>query len=513
MADAWADPGPPVSPAAPSPALTPVLDRASGPRPDHPADSGYAVPPVPAGPDNQTEGHRVARAGPVSLVTGAPARQSDRPGPVTPGPASAAGTSATGASAAGTAPGPDGPTAETGQPPVPAEIMAPRGRWSRVGWLFAAIWLVYLAQPVGKLWSDPSLARRYLGLADLIAFAAVFIVTFAAARFLRDFRNRRVSRRIGVAALAAETVLVGLAYAALGPSAGSLFIYVGVMAVFLLPTRAGWAVVGVFVAVSLIVPWAHGWTVDGTMAFQIFVSALAAWGVSRVIQRNAQLVEARNEITRLALAEQRNKFARDLHDILGHSLTVVAVKAELAGRLTSLDPQRAETEIADVERIARQALADVRAAAAGYREVTLAGELASARTALAAAGIEADLPGEGISGIPRPRQELFGWAVREGVTNVVRHSGATRCRVRVTASQIEIGDDGCGPPAPADGTVNGAGACDGWPADHLEALAGGCGPAGGHGLAGLRERAASAGATVSVGRSAAGGFALRVRVP
>ena len=293
-------------------------------------------------------------------------------------------------------------------------------------------------------------------------------------------------------------MLVGLAYA-LGPSAGGLLIYVGVMAVFLLPTRVGWAG-GERVRRGLgDRPWAHGWTVDGTMAFQILVSALAAWGVSHVIQRNAQLVEARNEITRLALAEQRHKFARDLHDILGHSLTVVAVKAELAGRLTSLDPHRAETEIADVERIARQALADVRAAAAGYREVTLAGELASARTALAAAGIEADLPDQGISGIPQPRQELFGWAVREGVTNVVRHSGATRCRIRVTASQTEISDDGCGPPAPADGTASRAGGRDGWPAGHLDALAGECGPASGHGLAGLRERAALAGATVSVG--------------
>ena len=144
--------------------------------------------------------------------------------------------------------------------------------------------------------------------------------------------------------------------------------------------------------------------------------------------------------------------------------------------------------------------------------MTLAGELASARTALAAAGIEADLPGQGTSAIPQPRQELFGWAVREGVTNVVRHSGATRCRIRVTASQIEISDDGCGPPAPADGTAGGAGGCDAWPAGHLEALASGCGP-GGHGLAGLRERAALAGASVSVGRSATGGFALRVRVP
>ena len=232
-------------------------------------------------------------------------------------------------------------------------------------WLFAAIWLVYLAQPVGKLWSDPNLVHRYLGLADVIAFGALFVATFAAARYLRDWRNRHVSRRIGVAVMVAEAVFVAVGYATLGPSASSLLVYLAVMAVFMLPTRLGWAVAAACVVTSLAVPWqVHGWSVNGGLAFQIFISAVAAWGISRVIQRNAQLTAARNEITRLALADQRNQFARDLHDILGHSLTVVAVKAELAGRLTSLDPGRAEAEIADVERIARQALADVRAAAA-----------------------------------------------------------------------------------------------------------------------------------------------------
>jgi two-component system sensor histidine kinase DesK len=437
-------------------------------------------------------------------MTEAPAQRRERPGPACAGQAS---TNQASSDEAGTGMAGSSPAATPASPGMPA-----RSRWSRVGWMFAAIWLVYLAQPMAKLWSDPDLARRYLGLADLIAFAAVFILTFAAARFQRDQRNGVLSRQIGVAVVAAETVFVGLAYAVLGQSATGLLIYVSVMAVFLLPTRAGWVAVGAFVAASLIIPWANGWTVDGTMAFQIFVSALAAWGVGHVIQRNAQLVEARNEITRLALAEQRNQFSRDMHDILGHSLTVVAVKAELAGRLTSLDPERAGTEIADVERIARLALADVRAAAAGYREVTLAGELASARTALAAAGIEADLPDQDLSSIPRPRQELFGWAVREGVTNVVRHSGATRCRIRVTASEVEISDDGCGPPAPADGTAHGPGECDTWLARHLDTVAGGCGPASGHGLAGLRERAAGAGGRVTVGRPAAGGFALRVRL-
>jgi two-component system sensor histidine kinase DesK len=438
-------------------------------------------------------------------MTEAPAERRDRPAPLTTLPDGAApdGAAPDGAAPDGAAPDRCGP----------AEMATLGVRWSRVRWLFAAIWLVYLAQPVEKLWSDPDPVHRYLGLADLVAFSLLFVATFAAARFLRDWRNRRQSRRIGVAVVVAEAALVSVGYLTFGPSASALLIYLAVMAVFLLPSRVGWLLAGVCVATSLIVPWAQGWTVDGSMAFQILVSALAAWGVSQVIQRNAQLTEARNEITRLALADQRNQFARDLHDILGHSLTVVAVKAELAGRLASLDPERAETEIADVERIARQALADVRAAAAGYREVTLAGELASARTALAAAGIEADLPDARITSLPRPREELFGWAVREGVTNVVRHSGAAHCRVRVTASEVEISDDGCGPPAPADGAVHRAGGWDSWPADPLATLASGYGPGCGHGLAGLRERAAAAGAAVSVGRSAPGGFALRVRVP
>ena len=377
--------------------------------------------------------------------------------------------------------------------------LLPSSRWRRYGWMFAAIWLVYLAQPASTAWAQHDPVRRYLGLGTLIAFSAVFIAVFVISRRRED---RHVPRATAVAGLAAEAALIGFGYYSIGPDASVLLIYLSVMAVFLLPARSGWLVVAAAVGASLAVPAMVGWPSDGTLAFQIFISALASFGVSQLIQRNMQLAEARNELTRLALADERNRFARDLHDILGHSLTVVAVKAELAGRLASLDPARAEAEIGDVERIARQALADVRAAAGGYREVTLDGELASARTALAAAGIEADLPDHDISGIPRLRQELFGWAVREGVTNVIRHSAATRCVIRVSPDEVEISDDGTGP-----------GQCPRAQAAQGADLGAGPDPLpSGHGLNGLRERAAAAGATIGVARSALGGFALRVRM-
>ena len=220
----------------------------------------------------------------------------------------------------------------------------------------------------------------------------------------------------------------------------------------------------------------------------MLLGALAVFKLKLAFDRNERLMELREEMARLAVSEERSRFARDLHDILGHSLTVITVKAELAGRLVRADPDRAAVEIADLERLSREALTDVRRAVAGYRQVTLVGELATARESLAAAGIEADLA-TAVDEVPGPLRELFGWAVREGVTNVIRHSGASRCTVRVTPVSVEVVDDGIGPP----------------PDQRVAA-----GEAG-HGLLGLRERAAAAGASLSVDRSGPGdGSVLRL---
>jgi two-component system sensor histidine kinase DesK len=208
-----------------------------------------------------------------------------------------------------------------------------------------------------------------------------------------------------------------------------------------------------------------------------------------MIERNTELVQARAQLVDLAVTRERERMGRDVHDILGHSLTVITVKTELAGRLLESVPasperDRAQAEVADVERLAREALADVRATVSGMRGVSLTGELAAARSALAAAGIRADLPGA-VDVVPPRHRELFAWALREAITNVVRHSGATACGVRLSADCIEVRDDGRGPAG-----------CDG----------------SGTGLAGLQARAEQAGGRVEVQRPPEGGFLLRVAV-
>ena len=208
-------------------------------------------------------------------------------------------------------------------------------------------------------------------------------------------------------------------------------------------------------------------------------------GIPRSSHAAAELAAARQELADLAVGRERERLARDVHDILGHSLTVITVKADLAGKLLALAKyDQAAAEIADVESLGRVALADVRATASGLRHVGLASELAAARSALRAAGIQTQSP-RATTDVPESLHELFAWTVREGTTNVIRHSGAHRCEITLTAGAVHVRDDGCGP-AWSDATPTG------------------------NGLVGLRERALLAGAHVTVTRVPAGGFDLSV---
>jgi two-component system sensor histidine kinase DesK len=211
--------------------------------------------------------------------------------------------------------------------------------------------------------------------------------------------------------------------------------------------------------------------------------------------RNHELSEARAELARAAVAAERERFARDLHDLLGHSLSVIAIKAELAGRLLPDAADRAGHEISDVEHVARQALGEVRQAVSGYRRPTLDGELEGARVALSAAGIAAEFQ-RAPAALDPEVEAVLAWTVREGATNVIRHSGARRCQVRVragdAAAAVEVLDDGAGAPV-ADVTFNG----------HA-----------GNGITGLAERAARVRGRIEAGRRPdAAGFRLAVSVP
>jgi two-component system sensor histidine kinase DesK len=230
-------------------------------------------------------------------------------------------------------------------------------------------------------------------------------------------------------------------------------------------------------------------------------STVAAWtltvlGVGAVtaalgsaIRANEELRRLRDERARLAVAEERMRIARDLHDLLGHTLSLIAVKTELAARLIGRDPGRAEAELADVQQVTRDALAEVREAVHGYRREGFSEALASVRTTLAAAGIECDVEGD-VPPLPAQVETVLGWAVREAATNVVRHSDARHCVIRLHRGSddvsLEVDDDGSAVPAEGDG---------------------------GSGLAGLAERARDLDGTFEAAARPAGGFRLRLRVP
>jgi two-component system sensor histidine kinase DesK len=223
------------------------------------------------------------------------------------------------------------------------------------------------------------------------------------------------------------------------------------------------------------------------------------------------LKETRAELARMAVAEERLRISRDLHDLLGHSLSVIALKSELAGRMIETDPQRAAKEIAELEAVARRSLAEVRQAVTGYRQPSLAAELAAARRMLASAGIDCRVDAPGSYDLPPEVDALLAWTVREGSTNIVRHSGARRAGITVTvtgtSASAELTDDGAGPPGGRSTPAAG-----GRPGTTGTPAAGAAGTPG-SGLAGLAERAGRLGGTLLAGAGRNSGFRVRVAVP
>jgi two-component system sensor histidine kinase DesK len=345
--------------------------------------------------------------------------------------------------------------------------------------VFAGIFLIYLGYALPDLWKH-TWPVRIAGLVFLLAFIGIYLGLLPLAAF---GPRRRWAPRVLVA-------MTGIMVAYLVTISGGGIVmatYVAIAWVLLLqPVVSVPLVLVLAAAVTFLPQYVDAWDVHGLqfgVSVPILLVSLAMFGLRSSFANTTALYQARQEVEHLAAEQERLRIARDLHDLLGHALTTVTLKAELAARLTSRDPERAAREMREVADLARQGLADVRATVAGYRELGLLNEIASAREVLAAAGMTAELPAA-VEDVPAPARELFAWTVREGVTNAVRHSRAERVAVRIAPDHIEVADDGRGP---ADSTP-------------------------GNGLTGLSERAAALGGRLSAGPGPGGGYVLRVEL-
>jgi two-component system sensor histidine kinase DesK len=322
-------------------------------------------------------------------------------------------------------------------------------------WFFSGIWLVYLISPVSALFGHHhGVAWIAGGLAITVAFCVTYMLVL-----MRSDTQPRLAR----AGLAAIALLAALACAVYGKDWVPLWIYVSAATGMVLAAepdgrRVATLGVGVVGASYLFFCWVSHLDLTTTLVvlLPVLLIGLAMMGFRMQMMLMRQLAQARETVAKLATNEERLRLARDMHDLTGQSLSMITLKSELAAKRLAKLPSSAErdaalTELGDIGRVSRQTLHDIREAVSGYRRPTLAIEVITARNALEAAGISLD-DDAGLtlrSGTFDPEAEaVLAWCLREAVTNVIRHSRARHCRIRLSERMgevsLEVTDDGRG---------------------------------------------------------------------
>ena len=350
----------------------------------------------------------------------------------------------------------------------PDEARARRTRAVAVGW--GIVWAAFMVPVVRVGLAQGSSGGVWGAVSAIVSCACLYAACSLSVRRVRQgltWPSRLSLLLIVVGALTATGAALGV-----GSPGLQLVVFLAVVLAFSLPWQAAIGPIAILSGTLFLVPrMIPSWSASED-AWIALLGAGSACVFGRYImeqRRMARILEQRTH--ELEINEERNRMARDMHDILGHSLTVIALKSELATRLVDVAPDQARAELDEVQSLARSALADVRATVNSYRELSLAGELARATGVLTSAGIRADLPLT-VEAVDPELRELFAWVVREGVTNVVRHAHASHCKVELTSNSIEVTDDGIG--------LDSAGAGDG------------------HGLEGLRQRCQDNGADLTI---------------
>ncbi|MGZ3679146.1 MAG: sensor histidine kinase [Ktedonobacterales bacterium] len=407
-----------------------------------------------------------------------------------------------------------------GNHPIDGELVGDTQQGSRSiysWWLLWLVWMPFIIPPtIALLQSRMNATRLAVSLVSAALFVALYLwSTWQSARSLAS--PVRIIPPAAVVQWAPIVLMMALSaglFLLNGPAWGGCFFFTSAALAGRLPWRQ--AVVGLAALALLLMLVGrsrHAALADGVSAvLMIWIIGLAVITIVRAVTANRELRAQREEMARFtAVMEERLRIARDLHDLLGHNLSLIALKSELARRLLDASPQRAAVEIDEIEGVARTALQEVREAVAAYRQPALAGELRGAQEILALAGITCRCDAEEYLtlGLSSAVEGVLAWTVREGVTNVIRHSNARQCRIRVTqvegGVQVEVTDDGAPrETAPAVALAS--------PRANLTDVQ----PAGtisGNGLRGLAERVTALGGRFDAGHCADGGFRLVVSVP
>ena len=301
------------------------------------------------------------------------------------------------------------------------------------------LWVIYL----GFFFVDPVMSHASLKVWLLDGLGAVVFLFLYFGLFILVY-PRALAHIVGM-------VLLGILFLPINSGACTFFIFAAAMVPFCVETQVagviGLLTIGAVGLIGGLILHIAGWQLFYTALFPMIIGAGNTFFAERN-RMNRRLRKANEEIEHLAKVAERERIARDLHDVLGHTLSVITLKSELAGKLMERDPERAKKEIGEVEQISRQALSDVRDAIRGYRSKGLSAELALAKTTLETAGVSVQCDAASTVKLPAVQESVLSLAVREAVTNVVRHAQAHTCRMRLEqqngSCRLEIQDDGRG---------------------------------------------------------------------